>query len=99
ALLMRGHVLQREGLEAAGRVAAKTGARLLCDTLAPRLARGAGRVPVEPVPYVAEQMVEFLGDLEVVILVGAKPPVSFFAYPGKPSWVLPDGCQILHLAF
>src|SRR5246127_2049401 len=37
ALLMRGHVLQREGLEAAGRVSAKTGARLLCDTFAPRL--------------------------------------------------------------
>jgi len=99
ALLMRGHVLQREGLEAAGRIAARTGVRLMCDTFAPRLSRGAGRVAVERIPYFAEQMVEFLGELEVIVLVGAKPPVSFFAYPGKPSWGLPEGCQILHLAF
>jgi len=99
ALLMRGNVLQKEGLDAAGRIGAKTGARLICDTFAPRLARGAGRVPVERIPYFAEQMVEFLGELEVVVLVGAKPPVSFFAYPGKPSWGLPEGCQILHLAY
>jgi acetolactate synthase-1/2/3 large subunit len=98
AILMRGQALQPEGLAAAGRVAAATGARLLCDTFAPRLARGAGRTPVERIPYFAEQMVEFLQDLKVIVLVGAKPPVAFFAYPGKPSWGLPEGCAILHLA-
>jgi acetolactate synthase-1/2/3 large subunit len=98
ALLMRGAVLQPDGLTAAGRIAAATGARLLCDTFAPRLARGAGRVPVERIPYFAEQMVEFLGQLEVIVLVEAKPPVAFFAYPDKPSWGLPEGCRIVHLA-
>jgi acetolactate synthase-1/2/3 large subunit len=98
AILMRGAALQPEGLALAGRIAAATGARLMCDTFAPRLARGAGRVAVERIPYFAEQMVEFLSALEVLILVGAKPPVAFFAYPGKPSWGLPEGCQVLHLA-
>jgi acetolactate synthase-1/2/3 large subunit len=98
AILMRGAALQPEGLALAGRIAAATGARLMCDTFAPRVARGAGRVAVERIPYFAEQMVEFLAPLEVLILVGAKPPVAFFAYPGKPSWGLPDGCQVLHLA-
>ena len=41
---------------------------------------------VERIPYFAEQIVEFLQSVEQIILVGAKPPVSFFAYPGKPSW-------------
>jgi len=90
--------LQPEGLSLAGRIAGATGARLLCDTFAPRLARGAGRVAVERIPYFAEQMVEFLASFEVLILVGAKPPVAFFAYPDKPSWGLPEGCAVLHLA-
>src|SRR6202040_3472557 len=44
AILIRGAALRDRGLEAAGRIAAKTGARLLCDTFAPRVQRGAGRV-------------------------------------------------------
>jgi acetolactate synthase-1/2/3 large subunit len=33
-----------------------------------------------------------------LILVGAKAPVSFFAYPGKPSELIPEGCQAHVLA-
>jgi acetolactate synthase-1/2/3 large subunit len=98
ALLIRGEALRKRGLNAAGRIAAKTGARLMCDTFAPRLERGAGIVAVERIPYFAEQIVEFLKDLDVLVLVGAKPPVSFFAYPGKPSWCVPEGCAIHYLA-
>jgi len=98
AILMRGAALGEAGLVAAGRIAAASGARLMCDTFAPRTARGAGRVMIERIPYFAEQIVDFLRAVEVLILVGAKPPVSFFAYPGKPSWCVPDGAQILHLA-
>ena len=99
AILIRGAALDEAGLTAAGRVAAVTGARLMCDTFAPRIARGAGRVMVERIPYFAEQIVDFLSSVETLILVGAKPPVSFFAYPGKPSWGLPDNARILHLAY
>jgi acetolactate synthase-1/2/3 large subunit len=98
ALLLRGAVLQPPGLAAAGRIAQATGCRLLVDTFAPRLARGAGRVIVERIPYFAETMVEFLADLECLLLVGAKPPVAFFAYPGKPSWCLPAHCEIVALS-
>ena len=98
AILIRGAALQSNGLDAAGRVAETSGARLLCDTFAPRIARGAGTVAVERIPYFAEQIVEFLRDLELLLLVGAKPPVSFFAYPGKPSWCLPEKCGVHYLA-
>lgn len=98
AILMRGAALQTAGLAAAGRIMAATGCRILADTFAPRLARGAGRVVTERIPYFAEAMVEFLAGLERIILVGAKPPVAFFAYPGKPSWCLPENCEIVYLA-
>ncbi len=98
AILMRGAALQERGLRAAGRIAAATGARLLCDTFAPRLARGAGRVAVERLPYFAEQLVESLASVEQLIIVGSKPPVSFFAYPGKPGWCTPEGATITYLA-
>jgi acetolactate synthase I/II/III large subunit len=98
ALLLRGAALRGAGLEAAGRIAAKTGARLLSDTFAPHSELGAGRVPVERLPYLAEQIVDTLGRVEQMILVGSKPPVSFFAYPGKRSWCAPDGCQFAQLA-
>jgi acetolactate synthase-1/2/3 large subunit len=98
AILIRGEALQPRSLDAAGRIAAKSGARLLCDTFAPRLARGAGMVAVERIPYFAEQIVELFKDFDLLVLVGSKPPVSFFAYPGKASWCTPDTCQIHYLA-
>ena len=98
ALLLRGWALRGAGLEAAGRIAARTGARLLSDTFAPHSELGAGRVPVERLPYFAEQIVDAIGKVEQLILVGSKPPVSFFAYPGKRSWCSPEGCAIAQLA-
>lgn len=98
AMLIRGAALKEYGLEQAGRIAAKTGVRLICDTFTPRIQRGAGRVMVERIPYFAEQAVEHLRGIDQLILVGAKPPVSFFAYPGKPSWMSPEDCRMLTLS-
>jgi acetolactate synthase-1/2/3 large subunit len=98
ALLMRGNSLVGEGLEAAGRIAESTGVRLLCDTFAPRIERGAGRSVVERLPYFAEQLVESLASIDHLILVGATPPVSFFAYPGKPSWCTDEHTTITYLS-
>lgn len=98
ALLLRGRCLERAGVEAAGRIAAKTGARLCHDYFTPRMTRGHGLPEVERIPYFAEDIVESLKGLEQIVLVGAPPPVTFFAYAGKPSWVTPEGCALLTLA-
>jgi len=98
AMLLRGPALQREGLFAAGRIAAATGCRLFCDTFAPRIDRGAGLPVVERIPYFAEQITDFLRDMAQLVLVGARPPVTFFAYPDRPSGCLPEGCQVVYLA-
>jgi len=98
ALLLRGVCLQQAGVEAAGRIARHTGARLLHDYFTPRLTRGEGLPEVERIPYFAEEIVDYLKGLGQIVLVGAPPPVTFFAYPGKPSWVTPEGCELLTLA-
>lgn len=98
ALLLRGDALKGEGLRAAGRIAKATGARLLSDTFSPRMERGAGYPIVERVPYRSEDIWRFLSEFELLVLVGSLPPVAFFAYPGKPSWPIPEHCRLMTLA-
>ncbi|MCA8895939.1 MAG: acetolactate synthase large subunit, partial [Amphiplicatus sp.] len=98
ALFMGGMALREDALEQAGRIAAATGARLLCETFMARLQRGEGRVPVERLPYFGEMAADYLKDFRTLIMVGAKPPVAFFAYPGKPGWLSPEGANIVTLA-
>lgn len=98
AILGRGPALHGAGLEALGRIAAKTGAVLFGDTFAPRMERGAGRPVVRRMPYFAEDAAEALSVFDVLVIVGTAPPVSFFAYPGKPSFLAAPGCAIHTLA-
>jgi acetolactate synthase-1/2/3 large subunit len=97
-LLMSGAALGARPLESAGRIAAATGARLFCDTFNARLARGAGRVFVPTLPYFAEGALEALAGTRHLVLIGTQPPVAFFAYPGKPSALTPEGCVVHALA-
>ncbi len=97
-ILMTGAALREAGLEIAGGIAAKTGARLMGQMSNARLERGAGRVHVDRVPYPVDQALAVLADVRHIILVGAKAPVAFFAYPDKPSLLWPEGCEIHALA-
>jgi len=98
AILLRGAGLLDEGLAAAGRVAAATGARLLCDTFPPRVERGAGRPAVERIGYFPEQGAETLAGTDLLLLAGSAEPVTFFGYPGVPSRLAPERCDVLRLA-
>ena len=92
-ILVTGRALRQEGLELAGKIAAKTGARLMAQGSNARTQRGRGRVFLERVPYVVDQATKVLAGLKHVILVGAKMPVAFFAYPDKPSLLAPSDAQ------
>ncbi|MBS0483252.1 MAG: acetolactate synthase large subunit [Proteobacteria bacterium] len=97
-LFLGGRALREDALRQAGRVAAATGARLICETFAARHQRGVGRVTVERLPYFGEQAEACLAEFKTMVFVGCEPPVSFFAYPGKPSWLSPPGARIVRLA-
>ena len=92
-ILVTGRALRQEGLELAGKIAAKTGARLMAQGSNARTERGRGRVFLERVPYVVDQATKVLAGLKHIILVGAKMPVAFFAYPDKPSLLAPPDAQ------
>jgi acetolactate synthase-1/2/3 large subunit len=94
ALMIGGLACRAAGVRAAAAVAAGTGAKLLCETFPARLERGAGLPPVDRLAYLAEFAAMQLDGLKHLILVDAKPPVSFFAYPGKASDLVPDGCTV-----
>ncbi|MDF1856136.1 acetolactate synthase large subunit [Pseudooceanicola sp.] len=97
-LMLAGKALRAEALTRAQQIAEATGARIIAQQSNARVERGAGRVPVERVPYVVELAQEFLAGTTHLILVGAKAPVTFFAYPNKPTTPMPLGCQVLTLA-
>jgi acetolactate synthase-1/2/3 large subunit len=96
-LLMNG-VLTEARVLAASRIAAATGARLITDTFVPRMRRGAGLPAPLRLPYFGEQAAEMLAGTRHLILLGTQPPVTFFAYPGKPYWLTPEGCTLHEVA-
>lgn len=75
-----------------------TGARVCLETFPTRVARGAGRGQLEKLPYLVEMATGHIKDVKNLILLGAKSPVSFFAYPGVPSVIPAEGCEELQLA-
>ncbi|WP_185983779.1 acetolactate synthase large subunit [Aureimonas mangrovi] len=96
-LLLGGLALRADALEIAGRIAAATGARLLAPMSNGRIERGAGRVPLERVPYPIDISLVALADIECLVTVGASVPVAFFAYPGKPGRLIPDGAEVVEM--
>jgi acetolactate synthase-1/2/3 large subunit len=97
-LLLGGMALRERGLQAAARIAAVTGARLISEVFPARIQRGRTRPTIERLPYLGEFAAATLKDLKQLVLVGAKAPVSFFAYPHKPSTLWPEACKINALA-
>lgn len=92
-LLING-ILTESRMNLAQRVAKATGARLITDTFVPRIQRGAGRVDAGRLPYFGEHAAEMLAGTRHMILIGTQPPVTFFAYPDKPNWLTPEGCEL-----
>jgi acetolactate synthase I/II/III large subunit len=91
-LLLGGSALQERGLRAAHRLRAATGVKAFGDRNAARMTRGGGVPAVERIPYFPEQAQELLAGFERLVLVEARPPVSFFGYPGLRSSLAPAGC-------
>ena len=83
----------RQG-RAADRIAAATGATALVETFPARHTRGAGVPALDRLGYLAEAAMAQLEGVEHLIVAGTGAPVSFFAYPGKASSLVPDGAHV-----
>ena len=53
---------------------------------------------MERLPYWPEQVSAQLEGLKHLVLADAAAPVSFFAYAGSESWLVPTGCEVHELS-
>jgi len=96
--MLGGAATLETGLLAAGNIAAGSGARLFGQKFNTRITRGSDLPSLELVPYNVDMALEKLSGLKHIILAGARPPVAFFAYPGKPSSLAPPDCEFTVLS-
>jgi acetolactate synthase I/II/III large subunit len=102
AVLILGEgALGARALESAARIAARTGATLMCTSFPARLEQGGGLPRVERVPYLAEVADAMFEDTQVVVLAGAPEPVCYFADETRRTRLLPEhvGVEILARPF
>jgi acetolactate synthase-1/2/3 large subunit len=99
ALIILGNkASQGRPLTLAGRVSAATGARLGSQFFTARIERGAGRVPLDRIPYAVAQATVYLAQFKHIITVETREPIAFFSYPNKPSLLKKDGTSVHMLA-
>lgn len=96
-ILLGGLALTGEAQALAWRIAQATGANVLAEMSNGRVERGRGRLALERVPYPVDLAIEALKPYGTIILVNAKAPIGFFAYPGKPSRHHREDADILPL--
>lgn len=97
-LFVDGTGLSERGIRAAGRIAAKTGCEVYSPTFPARVEAGPYLPLVHRLPYFPEQIVELLAPVRQLVLLGAEPPVSFFAYRNQPSDLVPESCRTIRVA-
>ncbi len=84
-MLLGAEALREDAQREVYRIVAKTGCRVMAESINGLHARGRGRLAINRVPYPADVAIAALKDVEHIILVGSRAPVGFFAYPGRPS--------------
>jgi acetolactate synthase-1/2/3 large subunit len=93
-ILLGGAGLRAKAQVLAWRAAQACGASVMAEMSNARVERGSGRLMLERVPYPVDTAIATLAKFEHIILVNAKAPVGFFAYPGKPSLHYPETAGI-----
>lgn len=97
-LFLGGRYLSGRVCALAHAISEKTGCRALVETFPARIARGAGRPALSKLPYLSEMAASALADRSALILAGAPAPVAFFALPGRPTRLSPDGAALAPFA-
>jgi acetolactate synthase-1/2/3 large subunit len=93
-LLLGGQAALGEALEQAGRMQA-AGVQVLSDTFTAQYPRGAGSFAPRRMQYFGEMALAELEGVDLMVFAGTTLPVAFFAYPNRPSVLVPEGCETL----
>ena len=89
-----GQATRGRAVELLGRIATHTGCRVATQFFTARIERGAGRAPLERIPYYVPSALAFLAGFKNIITVETGEPIAFFSYPGSPSLLKPVGCAV-----
>ena len=95
-VLIGGQACLAAGVTQAARLQA-AGVTVYSDTFIARTPRGAGAFAPKRMPYFGEMALAELAGVDLMIYAGAAMPVAFFAYPDRPSVLVPEGCKTLTL--
>jgi acetolactate synthase I/II/III large subunit len=96
-VLIGGQACRAEGLKQAARLAA-AGVTVYADTFVARQPRGAGYYAPKRMQYFGEMALQELDGTDLMVFAGTTQPVAFFAYPNRPSVLVPEGAMTLSLA-
>lgn len=72
--------------------------RIMVDTFPAKLRRGGGLFEPDRMQYFGEMALDDLKNTDLMVIAGTQIPVAFFAYPNKPSILVPENCQTFELA-
>ena len=97
-LLVGGEALDAHGLHTASRLEEIDNVRVMAPMSNRRVARGRTAADIARVPYAVDAALKAMAGVKHLVLVEAAPPVTFFAYPGKPGTQLPPGTEVHVLA-
>jgi acetolactate synthase I/II/III large subunit len=90
-------VATAESLAVAARLEA-AGVIVYCDTFIAKTPRGAGVFAPRRMQYFGEMALAELEGVDLMVFAGTTLPVAFFAYPNRPSVLVPEGCATLTLS-
>lgn len=96
-VLLGGQAVRAEALKEAARLEA-AGVTVYSDTFVSRQPRGAGGFAPKKMQYFGEMALAELEGVDLMVYAGTTMPVAFFAYPNRPSVLVPEGCAQLTLA-
>ncbi|PZA11747.1 acetolactate synthase large subunit [Rhodopseudomonas palustris] len=97
-LLLTGAALREGALRIADGIRRTTGVEIYAQGSNGRIERGRGRAPIAKLPMTHDGGGALLRGVDMLVLIGAKEPVSFFAYPNRPGRLAPPSCEIVRLA-
>jgi acetolactate synthase-1/2/3 large subunit len=96
-VLLGGQACRAEALREAARLQA-AGVTVYTDTFVARQPKGAGGFTPKKMQYFGEMALAELQGVDLMVFAGTTIPVAFFAYPDRPSVLVPEGCATLTLS-
>ena len=97
-ILIGGNALEENNFLNIAKVAEKIGCPIMTDWFNARIDKGQGRINAVRIPYVVDKAVSVLKEFDTILIIGARKPVAFFAYPNKPGILTQEDTKFIELA-